>query len=550
MSRMILLLASLLLVLACDDATGPSRRESPSEATSRVPAELRSMLYGSSSLSSVNPASLFTIDEITGAAALVGPANIPEGSDRISAIDLDPTSGELYGIKGGACHGAILITLDPGTGTGTIVDTLRGGWFDGTPGANCPGGADALAFAPDGTLYVGAWYGGIPQGKIMRVDKATAAVLAIYSTPLGYDDWKGRRAHISGMAIDADGTVWISRGSSAVPGQINTIDPTTGNILSTLYLQTAGGQPEDSITISDLAFAPDGKLYASLPWENMLATIDTSTGVVNRIGSFGAAVDRISGLTALPGTMQKLLGRYWFNEATSGQGPTTVFDDQVNPVNLNISYVSALGWTLQGGHRGIRSSAFSHRGLVSGNARGTKYETALDAASQATFVTVASWVQPPYSAAVAGFQTRGIFQRRVAMLLTNSSGQPFVVFRTQQQTAITVLWPINLGDDVRRVLHIVYDSDDPIANRRIRLYIDGVDQGPGQLTGGNWPSAGEGLDFNENGLDLQLVNQFFLFWAFPMQGTIFYYAVYETALSDSEIAGNAASLTADDDNLP
>jgi len=544
-----LLLIPLLVFFACHEPTAPSADGEALPSAQLAPPGVTAMLWGSSSESLVNPASLFTIDPATGTATPVGATGITEGSDRLRAIDFDPNTGRLYGIKGGPCYGAILITLDPTTGAGTIVDTLMGPWFDGTPGPNCPGGSAAIAFAPDGTLYASGWYGGIPQGKIMKVDKQTGTVLEVHPTPLGYDDWRGRRVHLNGLAFDANGTLWASRGNSVWVPQLNTVDPNTGEILSTLVLNDP--VMEDSLTIADLAFGTDGVLYASLPWESMLATIDTSTGDVTRIGPFGPEVVQIAGLTVLPRTTQTLLGRYWFNEAESGQGPTTVYDDQAVPVNLSIEYTPELAWTLQDGNRGLRSSAFNHDGIVRGEARNTKYDAALDRASQATFVVVAAWVNPFLLQGIAGFQSaHKFFPRPVAWFETDAGGVPSMMFRTRTQTTIRVSWPPGLGDNVRRVFHIVYDSNDPVAERRIRLYVNGIDQGPGQLDIGDWPRLGEELDFNMNRLELQMMNWITVVGPFALRGTVFYYAVYETALGDLEISGNASALLADDDDLP
>ncbi len=540
----------LLLVTACQEPTTPTIGDGASSDPNRVPPGVTATLWGSTSLDATNPASLFTIDEATGAATLVGSAGIPEGSDRISAIDFDPSTGVLYGIKGGPCYGAILLTLDPATGAGTIVDTLMGGWFDGTPEAFCSGGSAGIAFANDGTLYASGWYGGtFPQGNIMKVDKETGTVLELHPTPIGYGDWKDRRAHLNGLAFDADGTLWASRGNSLTTAQINTVDPTTGDITSTLLL--IDPLMEDSVTISDLAFGLDGMLYASLPWEGMLATIDTSTGDVTRVGSFAAGVTIISGLTAVPRLVNFLLGRYWFDEAQTGQGPTTVADDQANPVDLTITYDPSMAWTLQDSNRGLRSSAFSHNGKVTGTAEATKYDAALDLANQATFVYVVSWLDPPYIQAIGGFQNyHPNFPDRVVWLQTDDVGIPSVVITTEAQSEIDVRWPPSLADDTRRVFHVVYDSDDAVPERRIRLYVDGVDQGYGTLSNGTWPALGEGLDFGSGQLQVQLMNLIERNNSWPIGGTVFYFAVFETTLTDQEIAGNAAALLTGDDGPP
>ncbi|MGD2218390.1 MAG: hypothetical protein PVJ64_16660, partial [Gemmatimonadales bacterium] len=512
-------------------------------------SEARTILYGSSSFWTVNRASLFRIDHKAGTARLIGPNGLTVGSERISALDFDPFSGKLYGIKGGACHGAILITIDPATGAGSVVGTLQGQGLDFTPGPNCSGGADALAFAADGTLYIGGWYGGFPQGKIMRVDRKTGAVLEYHPTPVGFGDWKGRRAHIAGMAIDAAGTVWISRGGSLATGQINTIDPQTGDITSTVYLTDAAGEPEKEVVISDIAFAPDGTLYASTGWENALAVIDPATGELTRIGPFGPAVERISGLSAEPAILQHLLGRYWFREAVSGRSPAAVLDDRSNPVDLTISYGPALEWTVRDGHRGLRSMRFRHRGLVAGEVVGSKYEAALHDATKATFVVVASWVDPRHVQRIAGFASGDRRGRRVAMFQTGRNGHPSMQLRTRSRSRVDVRWPLDLDDDVRRVFHVVYDSEDPVPERRVRLYVNGVDQGPGRPSKRRWPALGDGLDFDVRDLELQMMNRTRRKSSKALKGTVFYYAVYEAALSPAEIAGNAAALLRDDDDL-
>ncbi len=505
------------------------------------------MLWGSSSLSPTNPGSLFTIDEVTGTATLVGHHGFPEGHDRIAGLDFDPVSGVLYGIKGGPCYGAILLTLDPFTGAGTLGDTLMGGWFDGTPGTTtCAGGSAAIAFDADGNLYASGWYGGIPQGKLMKVDKATGAVLEVHPTPIGYDDWKGRRLHLNGLAFDANGTLWASRGYSTTAPQINTVDPNTGAITGTLYLNDP--VMTDSLTISDLTFGADGVLYASLPWESVLATIDTTTGDVTRIGPYGAAVTQIAGLATLPRTMYTLLGRYWFNEAGSGQSPTHVLDDQDSPVDLAITYSADLAWATVSGHIGLQSTGIKHAGIARAGIIGTKYDTSLTGSTQGTFVTVAAWTNPPYVAPIAGFQTTSD-NRRAAILASDVAGRPQAMFTTNMQNKLEVVWPVPLGDDTRRVFHLVYDSDQAVPEQRIRLYVDGVDQGTAAILSGSFPVLGETLKLSDAGMELQVINRSKKQYL-PLLGTVFYYAAYNTALTDAEITQNATYLLADDDSPP
>jgi len=245
-------------------------------------AEAQLVLWGSSSKGSTpNPSSVFTIDTAGGAATLVGSSGLGNG---ISGIKFDLRTGNLYGILGSACTGARLITINTTTGAGTIVGIVKGAGFDATSTVSCAGGADSLAFGPDGALYAGGWEGGTTGGKLLKIDKATGAVLAVLQTPGG--------ANLTGLDFDPSGLLWASHGASN-PGVLHTVNPATGGFLSELDLS-------EPVTISDLAFDADGTLFASLPDESQLATIDLTTGAVNRVCPFGSAVSKMSGLAFRP----------------------------------------------------------------------------------------------------------------------------------------------------------------------------------------------------------------------------------------------------------
>ena len=237
-----------------------------------------------------------------------------------------------------------------------------------------------------------------------------------------------------------------------------------------------------------------------------------------------------------------LLGRYWLNEAPSGQVPTTVLDDQASPLNLSVTYDANLAWTLDNGHRGLGSSVV-HAGIASANAAATKYTTNLDGATQATFVTVMEW-GAGNADRMAGFQESD--GNRVFQLMTKSGGDIELRYRAQVEYT-RMYWPGTWDDGVRRVFHVVYDSDDPTLNDRVRLYVDGVDQGTPTLTSGNMPPPSDGLDFSAATVELAVTNESDLSNGLP--GTVFYYAVYTGGMTDGEISTDAAALLADDDNV-
>jgi hypothetical protein len=237
------------------------------------------------------------------------------------------------------------------------------------------------------------------------------------------------------------------------------------------------------------------------------------------------------------------LGSYCFNEAGSGTGPTTVLDGQANPVNLSVSYGTGMAWfTHAGGHLGLNAATDPHTGIATGVANGTKYSTNLDGATQATFTAVADWLPAVDTQRIGGFFRLGT--NPSAYLMVNTDGSVFVrVMTGAGETSVN--WSTPYEDGVRRVFHAVFDSDHATASSRIRLYVNGVDQGAGTVTNGAWPTLGAGLDFNTADLDLSFLNEPNL--TKPLHGTVYYYAVYAGELTDPEILSNASALLADDD---
>ena len=240
-------------------------------------------LYASSS-TGLNPGSLFSVNKTTGLATLIGSNGTGVGSNRMTSLAQDPTTGILYGIIGGsASMGGYLLKLNPATGIGSVVGTLMGSGFNGSPGV---GGADALAFTSTGILYSSGWSGGFSGGSFLRIDKTNAQVLQANSIA-GYTEYTG----LSFSPLN--GSLWASRGGNS-PGRIHTVNPANGSIASTLILSDGNAR------ITDLAFNSAGVLYCSVGGSsNNLATINTTTGALTIIGDFGPAVQNIAGLTFL-----------------------------------------------------------------------------------------------------------------------------------------------------------------------------------------------------------------------------------------------------------
>jgi uncharacterized repeat protein (TIGR01451 family) len=318
--------------------------------------------------------------------------------------------------------------------------------------------------------------------------------------------------------------------ASKVSGTVQAYEDGDKTVVLNVTSDFAAG---DQITVDDLAFTSFTAVSAA---DNLELEVEND-------GNAQAYDDKTIEIQPAPAT---LLGRYWFNEAPSGQSPDTVYDDQASPVNLAITYDTGVEWVVTDGHRGLNGPNGTHVGVAQGDATGTKYQTSLDGASQASFTVVTEWTNSGETQAIAGFYTSA--GTRVMHFGTLSNGALDVWIRTESQSDLRVRWgDTGWADGTRRVFHLLYDSDDPTPENRVRLYVDGVDQGAGTLGSGSWPASGEALDLSGS-ISIAALNEAGGVQD-ATQGTVFYYAVYDGALTGSEISSDATALLADDDNI-
>jgi hypothetical protein len=243
-----------------------------------------------------------------------------------------------------------------------------------------------------------------------------------------------------------------------------------------------------------------------------------------------------------------LLGRYWFNEAPSGQTPDTIYDDQASPVHMAVTWDSPVAWDVQDGHRGITGLPGGHVAYASGLASGTKYSTNLDSATQASFVIVVEMNNPLYTQRFAGFQQTGDGDR-IAMFSEGQGALDFRVWTKSQAVEVAVRWGSTYDDGVRRVFHVVYDTEEADSASRVRLYENGVLQTGGSIYQGTWPAQGEAIEFGFGDIAVSAFNDLFALDR-GHDGTVYYFAVYAGELTDAQISTDATALLADDDNAP
>jgi len=189
-------------------------------------------------------ASLHVLDTATGALVrTIGPT----GFNHVTSIDIDPTTGILYGVKNNPDQ---LIVLDTTTGMGMVL---------GNTGHQVPD----IAFSPTGVLY--GWSETVDD--LVTIDLATGL-----ATRVGECFCTTAR---TGVAFDSAGTLYMKSYAT-----LHTLDPLTGRILTTVAI------PSDQ-THNVLEFDPDDVLYTGLRTGGgfSLRRLNRTTGALAIVGS-------------------------------------------------------------------------------------------------------------------------------------------------------------------------------------------------------------------------------------------------------------------------
>ena len=183
------------------------------------------------------------------------------------------SNGTLYGVSGASATQGTLMTIDPTNGTPTVIGLLS------DPNA----AVDGLRFNSQGVLYGGSFNNSIGVGQLLTIDPSNGNVLSSLTlTGSG-------NGFCPGIAFDTLDVLYGSRGnSSGRTEDIDLIDQVTG------VLTPIG--PMEAV-ISDIVFAPDGTLYGCSPTGD-LYTIDPVTGAKTLV--FNTGIAQLSGLAAAP----------------------------------------------------------------------------------------------------------------------------------------------------------------------------------------------------------------------------------------------------------
>jgi hypothetical protein len=196
-------------------------------------------------------------------------------------------------------------------GTDCLIDRIR------TTAGFEPAVTD-LALAPNGQLWA------ISFDRLYLIDTLTA--IATDRGALGLSD-------VNALAADARGALY----ATTLSGSLLSIDPASGTA------RTIGPLGNGFVSWGDLAFAPDGRLFAALrsaTGQAVLITINTSTGQATLV-SPGMVIgnDNVWGLA--------FAGDQLFGLTTDIIGRGTLLD--INPTSGQGTYLRALSFNAGGG---------------------------------------------------------------------------------------------------------------------------------------------------------------------------------------------------------
>ena len=183
------------------------------------------------------------------------------------------SNGTLYGVSGASAAQGTLMTIDPTNGTPTVIGLLS------DPNA----AVDGLRFNSQGVLYGASFNNTKGVGQLLTIDPSNGNVLSML-TLVGSGN-----SFCPGIAFDSLDLLYGSRGNSS--GRLEDLDL----IDQVIGILTPIGPME--AVISDIVFSPDGTLYGSSP-TGELYSIDPVTGTKTLL--FNTGIPHFSGLAAAP----------------------------------------------------------------------------------------------------------------------------------------------------------------------------------------------------------------------------------------------------------
>lgn len=312
--------------------------------------DVKGMLYGTTSAGGVNDCysidgynrgcgTVFSLNPRTGKETVLH--SFGKGTDGAAPeAGLIEVNGKLYGTTpagGGTCTGSTVgcgtvFSVDPNTGTETVVHSFQGGGDGGDP--------DATLLDVHGTLY-GTTYGvGGGSGTVFSIDPNTGTESVIYSFKGGADGASPRGPLIN-VKNRLYGTTLV--GGAAGVGTVFSLNPRTGDE-TVLYSFQGNGEVDDAaypngnlIDLNDTLYGTTGGGGGG-PCENngggcgTVFSVDPATGAETVVHPFQEGTDGDGPLTGLIEVNGLLYGTTYAGGGPScfGSGCGTVFSIDPN----------------------------------------------------------------------------------------------------------------------------------------------------------------------------------------------------------------------------
>lgn len=236
---------------------------------------------------------------------------------------------------------------------------------------------------------------------------------------------------------------------------------------------------------------------------------------------------------------------YFLDEAASGTTPTEAGDDGTGTAYpLTLDYSLNMAYTEDGsGNRGLDSQATNgnQRAYADINDTSDKVRDALDGTTQFSWEIV-------YSHSDAASGTGRIW------VINQTSGQNARVGFTSNDTTNLdfyfngALMLSGVGSVSTRTHLVVTVDTTQSSGSRVKVYRNGTLLTAGSdYTLDSEPSASATLSFGSSSQLIMFNRENGGTWARSVVGVMYYAAVYDSALSASEVSGNYTALNADDD---
>jgi hypothetical protein len=268
----------------------------------------------------------------------------------------------------------------------------------------------------------------------------------------------------------------------------------------------------------------------------------TSTMASGAAGSGGAAAGHVGALVD-----DGLVARYYLDEAADGQAPAEALDAAPAPLNLTLRYVAdpctldpVMSYIQDAeGHRGLDFSTAGMDDLAFAEIDESKFIVGLHRGTSATYEVVAD-IREIHSG-----QSR----------LSHIGSETGHALSLQSRALSYIGFEVNTGGETqapalldaagRAVYHAVFDSTEVEPMDRVKFYLN-ASRLP-TLSVASGLAQGEEIDLS-GGKYYAIGNR--EIGGRTMRGTIFYSAVYASALSAEQVAQNTSWLLVDDDTPP